>query len=1024
MGGGGGSFEMGRPAEVRPVTFEQGVNLYSGSQSSLAGSLPSWIAWFSPAIEYELGSLVHFNQVTQVYEHNVRHDFITETEYNIMDAAGKNEYAITTQTPAQIVKRDLFDTEHEGQKLGTTMPIGDNLPLIMTYFDYSLDTIFVCTKDGAKMTVSQFNDPSTRKAEGFWSLGELQVAGWDVGFTSSKASDPQSSLDVGYGQIILNLTDITASVVSVGDPQVVACNAILRPQGASVPIIYSRVDAKRRGFGTAENSPILSNPNSDPIDLGVCEIKLIPTDKISFGGGIVRTPLSRAEMATKEGVSAVGGETNFVADTELTNFHNKDIVGNPYAALVDKKEAGVVDPRYGEASTSLNAFLASVYFHAFPQGGMASTLYWEAGKYYAEGETVRYAYHASDENQSNVLNKVKKDCLWICRESHSSSPSNGPPLMGEAADANTQTSVLSNNYWQPYTRLINQPNTSLGDLHQLYKDSGQIMQKPIGGAGTNTVKSGTINSPRKRMSDLIGGSRLYGHLTMGPMGAITKTRVDYQCRRRRCSAGYLYLPPTGSNPSAGQDTTTETLPEGASNGWLLKYLGGMDLWLFPNNFKKDHGGQIKYAVGFYDHISYNIETAWGTRRKSWFKRLIASIFGGRKSYDWSRTETFSRSHFQTLTNISQLDMDSAKSFDYSSSDPWSAGTTYGEGHVVKRDNLFYRSLANSNVGNTPQSSPNKWENIVNADGLQESDILRFSFRYLTGFCDQKEVHGKLASSGVPNGHYYVSGYYEVIIQDLNSGNVLKPSFRYLDLMSIPNNNTKDSYQRTWRGGIDSKSEGRATYDYGLWKEYMNAADAVASKFSWFGHPTGSSSAIQSLLASTRTAPSQTTSLKLICTRNWYNWMILGSSSPMANALNANEYYKPLIIRSMDVPESVFKSLCGLVHTGFRNMDFSQIQDTTPGNLDFSLPAAFEELASGGTLPDSVELEGSDKGAFTISKDVNQMPGDFISSLKSYGTELVDSNSKIYKPGEVVKYQNRFYYIKEVITGSNLKQQIL
>lgn len=1025
MGGGSGSFEMGRPAEVRPVTFAQGVNLYSGAQSSLAGSLPSWIAWFSPAIEYELGSLVHFNEVTNVYEHKYRHDFITETEWNIMDSAGQDEYEITTQTPAQIVKRDLFSTEFEGKKLGDSMPIGDNLPLIMTYFDYSKETIFVCTKDGAKMTVSDFNATNTRQSEGFWSLKELEVKGWNVGFTSSKASDPQSSLDVSYEQIILNLTDITASVVSVGDPQVVACNAILSPQQATEPSIYSRIDAKRRGFGTAENSPALSNPNSDPIDLGVCEIKLIPTDKISFGGGIVRTPVSRADMAVKESVSAVGEETNFISPVDELPF--LDLEG-PYAALLDKKEVGVIDPRYGEASTSLNAFLGSIYFHAFPQGGMATTLYWvDTGRDYIEGETVRYAYNTADTpaETPNVLNKKKKDCMWICRKSHTSNSSNAPPLMGEAADTTT-TSLLSNDYWQPYTRLINQPNTSLGDLHQLYKDSGQIMQKPVGGTGIDTVKSGTVNSPRKRMSDLIGGSKLYGHLTIGPMGAITKTRIDFKCRRRRCTAGYIYLPPGGRDPSAGQDATTSSLGA-TSSAWLLKYLGGMDLWLFPNNFKKDHGGQIKYAVGFYDHISYNIETAWGSKRKSWFKRVILhglfGLFGGRKSYDWSTTETFSRSHFQTLTNIKQLEMDNTHSFDYSKSESWSAGTPYNKGHVVKKDNLFYRSQIDSNLGNTPQPNQSKWENIVDTSGIQENDILRFSFRYLTGFCDQRDVEGYLAASGVPKGHYYVSGYYEVVIQDLNSGNVVKPSFRYLDLMSIPVDNQEDSYERTWSGGTSSKGEGRATYNYDLWKEYMDEADKVASKFSWSDHSTGSSNAIQSLIASTMTQPSQTTSLKLICTRNWYNWMILGSSSPMANALNANEYYKPLIIKSMDVPESVFKSLCGLVHTGFRNMDFSQIQDAVPGQLDFSLPAAFEELASGVTLPNSVELEGDDKGAFTISKDVNQMPNDFISSLKSYSTTLEGSASKIYKPGEVVEYLNKFYYIKEVISGLSLKEKI-
>lgn len=977
MGGGGGSFELGRPAEVRPVTFEMGVNIYSGPQASLAGSLPSWVSWFSANLEYELGALVHFDGLVNVYKHSSREDYITQVEYDLLDDT--TGYDIVSG--ASIVKRSLFSTELQGNKLGSTIPIGDNLKSIMTYFDYIPEKIFVCTEDGAKMSASDFNDPSTRKSKGFWSLAELGLSGWNIGFKSSKANDPNSALDVNYKQIILNLTDITAGVVGVGDPNVVACNAILvppsDPSNYSQPNIKSRVDAKRRGFGSSVNDPGTSG--SDIIELGVCEIKLIPTDKISFGGGIVRTPVSRAEMAAQEGTTYAGEDHTYVLDKELSVFHNASNSDNPWKNLVENKTSPMVDPRYGEASNSLNAFLASVYFHAFPQGGMATTQYWVKERSYIEGETVRFAYHAADEGETNVLNKTKKDCMWICRESHTSSISNKPPLMGDVAESDNSSqavSVLSNQYWQPYSRLINQPNSSLGELHDIYKSSGQLLQKPIAGTGTSTVSNETVSSPRKRMSDLIGGSKLYGHLTMGPMGAKTRTRIDYKCRRRRCSAGYIYLPPTGSNPEPSYTTSLG----GVSDGWNLKYLGGMDLWLFPNNFKKDHGGQIKYAVGFYDHISYNIETAWGTKRKSWFRRLIASIFGGRKGYDWSTVEKFSRSHFQTLTNAVELDIDNKTSVDYS------------------------------------KNSSSKQSSTDNS-GLQENDIIRFAFRYLTGFCDQRDVRGHLAANGIPNGHYYVSGYYEVVIQDLNSGNVLKPNFRYLDLMSVPADNRKDSFERSW------SPNNRGTYDNELWKEYMNAADDVAKKFQWTTLSTGSASQVQSVIASTKPSPATSTDLKLITTRNWYNWLILGSSAPMANALSASDYYHPLIIKSMDVPESVFKSLCGMVQTGFRNMDFGQIQNSDSGTLDFSLPSAFQELASGATLPSSVELDGPDMGAFTTSKNINEMPDSFISSLKSTSVDLsTDQNTRqntIYQPGQVVKYQNKFYYIKEEVDGQTL-----
>ena len=49
------------------VSHNIGVNIYGGPRGSLAGSLPTWIAWWNEGFEYEMGSIVYFNVFNPVF---------------------------------------------------------------------------------------------------------------------------------------------------------------------------------------------------------------------------------------------------------------------------------------------------------------------------------------------------------------------------------------------------------------------------------------------------------------------------------------------------------------------------------------------------------------------------------------------------------------------------------------------------------------------------------------------------------------------------------------------------------------------------------------------------------------------------------------------------------------------------------------------------------------------------------------------------------------------------------------------
>ena len=1006
MGGGSTSFsfDVGRPPDIAPIVSEIGLEIYSGPTASLAGSLPCWSAWFAPGVSYQLGSIVHFRGGSEVYQHKESSGVITSREYN--GFTDPDEIASYEKVQgALIVDRSLIDfAGSSGTRYGESGAIGDDLSNILGYFAYTADSLFVCTKAGASLTTQQMDDPTTRKNLGFHSFQELENDGWTTGFDNSITADGVGGGGVGafevqaeYDEIILNLADLTASYVTeaampsgYGKPKIIKCKATMRPSSNSTIDIFSKVDSGRT-FGQL-------NQNEN-YNLGPAEFALIPSDQISFGGGLVRTPNSQLEeqasRSKNPGVPAsFDTEKHVMLEGTGSDYIDSQQPGDPYHQLASHSFSSPTDPRFGRASTSLNAFLGAVYKNSYPMSEDTTIPYWASDIDYSEGQVVRYALTEAD-SLVQPVDRIQKDFMWISKQTHTSNNQNRPPFSDQGN---------SNDYWQPNTRLINTPNSSLKDLHGLYKTSGAVLPYGISsGAGSVGLSqsSGSTNSEgRKRMSDIIGGSRLYGHLTLCPMGGLTilTTAVGYGCGRRNRDTcfrkGYTrYLPPAGADyqrqssslmansKNVANISGTET-SAGKRDGWDYKYLACMDLWLFPNNFKKDHAGQIKYAISFFDHVDYNIATSFGgtIKHRGFFARLFSILLGRRgRGANWTRVEKFSRSHFQTLTK----DLD---------------------GFQAGQDPLLSKDISKSGT-NTPQTSQ---------DTDSESDIIRFSFRYLTAFHSSKAAPGGSNTVGATEAIDF-DGYYEITIQDLNSGTMLRPSVRYSDLANPgAASNEQDSYGKTWN------PTKRSTYDYSLWYEYNIEADKVASKFNWANLPTGELETVYKTRENTATNNVTNSSLKLLTTRNWYNWLILGPLLASPDTSNPENNYEPLIMRSMDVNEFTFDNLCGTVHTGFRSIDFDQIRNiNTAGidEIDFVFPDKLEEAASAAILPPAIDQYSGGSGDFNVSRGINKMPESFVSFLK-LGSLDWDANVE-YKAGQVVKKGENYFYIQENIKGSEI-----
>jgi hypothetical protein len=847
------------PIDFAPKMGNKGASLYAGPQGSLAGSLPSWIAPWGEGIAYQKGHVVFYD-----------------------------------------LSRADRGTVAKGQSVS------------LNAYSYNENNLYVKTSLNFDFDDSGSNGPQL--AEGWKTFADLKNDGWDVGYghgnsiqlfsaTSTSAQTP----DVRYDQVVLNLSDVHSSLAA--NTFFVVCGSVMKP----------------------------------PLDGNLAEFPLVPSDRVTIGGGILRSPVEVSGLAGSHKVISgdyptivaptimfkpkTAYEEDGLADINFTAWEalSSDDERNKYESYqfseyglmydgLKNKKVPTFHPQYAEGRTSLRAYLSSSYRFATPMAENASVEAWESGKSYKIGSPVAHALTSSDENIQPAGERESKDIIWICVKDHNSETANNPPVLNES-------NYWTHDYWRPYGLVMNSPNSSISLLWDSYKDSNEIK-----GASsiTETGLSGIPGSSlRKRMSDMIGGSRLYANLTISPSKKGTSVKVAARKAgygRGRSHPIYALAPPGGIAGRAEEDGARA------------------DLWLYPNTLKKDHAGQVRYAVQFGDVTTFSPVKL----KQGFFTRFLFSwMFWKAFSRKWSAmpARRDPSEYVKLIKGLTTQDTAASRS---------ASRLTSAYGFLMGNDPLDLEAELPGRLS-----------------GEQEIDILRFQFTALKPW------------------HYYanmttVNGMYSVIVEDLNSGNLLSTTFSYKQIALKGPSSELDEYGHyRWGSGRDQSMNQNVEYN----AKYREEADKIV-KLGSTNDPEGSS-------------------LRLIATRNYFNYVLLGHVKPSGSGASSDG----LIISSMDMSEDQFTRCIGLMQTGFGGITLLNEEDP---NDDTTVSKGQLKTVVDKNMLHVLEIPPSvDNGNFIVGDDINASSSEYIAKLKGAASSW--EGSKYYDASTVVKYGGKYYF---------------
>jgi len=955
-----------------PTISEKGIDIYGGPRGSLAGTLPTWIAWWVANYRYTPGHIVYMPGIYNAdgsngayYDSNGMSSRREEIAYS------QDIQAVNLQEGGDLVGGDMG-------RAGNEYSTGSDK---RQYFEYGAHTLWVklfgepdnsSTNDSSLITDQDFFNVTNRRRNGWYCFyelmsevdpqgsGQLEIAfpqGNSVNNNTWNSTKKRYSIVVGnketlkvaYGSWGEDLfrqipcqpgqtTEIQVkhdeTVLNMCDSFILFAAVVAANTGGDLDLINFIVcKSVLRSSGTLEE-----NLETSPV-----EVAILPSDKVSIGGNVLRSPQEVAVRDTVDDsfvadssffqnengqdetmtmVSAgypgvLNPESIFRAaqkssdfDSTITRIAKGDAAANEVIVndadldddhlYLDKLKFGKVpayDPRFGEASSSLNSFISSIYNFSLPMSTSTNIDFWQAGEYYKVGKAVRFSANQLEYSRTEA-NRTIKDVIWVSRKDHTSSSSNKPP-MGAGAD---MPSDFENDCWRSYGVLANQPNSSLLQLNDIYRDSevfvgGLIINKSpdeILSISNEDPKGALLGSARRiRMSEMTGGSRLYASLTISPA---KKFKIKYYRKRnswgRRSSVTFRF-------PPAAEDAAAA------------------DLWLYANNFRRDHAGSINFAVTFVTHTSF----VWAQakkRRSSFFGILLgvalavvgilnpalfltagmqcaAYGFGGGLALGAlggavglgvgtalgasaeavyanlgkgvGRKKAFTRSSFSQV--ISKIASD-APSANY----VLDRGSAPENGMVIGRNNNDVSSMYDTSLGGS------------NANVQSENDIIRFNFGNLYPYLYESKYGNTI----------HVSGQYQFLIQDLNSASAIKIAFNYEEISRRGSRSATDSFGNPFSGHPAGTPEGSHAGANGtLWSQYRTAANDIVNA-----------------------SASSTGNLKLISTRNYFNYLLIGPE----NIRDDLDPLKALVMWSMDLSDAQFSALVGMVQTGFRDLTFS------------------------------------------------------------------------------------------------------
>ena len=176
----------------------------------------------------------------------------------------------------------------------------------------------------------------------------------------------------------------------------------------------------------------------------------------------------------------------------------------------------------------------------------------------------------------------------------------------------------------------------------------------------------------------------------------------------------------------------------------------------------------------------------------------------------------------------------------------------------------------------------------------ENDIIRYNFGSLYPYLYESKENNTI----------HVSGEYQFLLQDLNSASAVKAAFSYEEISRRASRSETDSFGFAFNGYPTGVPEGsHAGANDGLYTEYIAAANNIINS-------DASNQAVSS------------SDLKLISSRNYFNYLFIGP----ANLRDSDNPLRAPTMWSMDLNNAQFKSIIGMMQTGFRGLDFSDDGD--------------------------------------------------------------------------------------------------
>ena len=310
-----------------PVVSDIGVDIYSGPRASLAGSLPSWIAWWVAQYRYDAGHIVY---MPGVYTKNysapgmpISEGSFVGTRIQSGDTSDVSERRGEIVYPSSLQKRviqgadELLTGGDMSRNLGAELEFGQGEK---QYFEYGSHTLWVklfehpaesAVNDSRLQGDADFFNKDKRRQNGWYCFHELMdetnleiafpdknteytnlLGLWD--YSKHRYSDTSSGAESfkvvfgNWGEIFRQIpcepdgsTDIE---VEYDETVLNMCDAfvLLASNFASDKDLVNFVVCK-----SVIRSPgnIGLNESDNPV-----EVAILPTDKLTIGGNVLRSP--------------------------------------------------------------------------------------------------------------------------------------------------------------------------------------------------------------------------------------------------------------------------------------------------------------------------------------------------------------------------------------------------------------------------------------------------------------------------------------------------------------------------------------------------------------------------------------------------------------------------------------------------------------------------------------------------------------------------------------------------------------